>query len=417
MPRRGPFAACIVSACAAALSAGCGVRDARHEVAVPWALTGQSLVADLHTHTRFSDGSLALQDLATKAAGGGCEVLAITDHGTPHTKTATPEYFEAAREARGAHPRLILFAGMEWNIPPHKGREHVGVLVDPALEATLLPEFRRMFERKDAAAADEALRWLHGKVKSPAQVWLIYHHPTRVPGRTPASAAADFIRWRAISPSMAGFEGAPGHQKSTYASKPPHEHRWDVVASQIGGAWDALLDAGNQVWAATASSDYHGETDYPPCTFSRTYIQVPERTHTGVLQALHAGTYWAVHGDVLRYLLFTVSAPGLAVPAAPGETIAIGQGATVTARVALERGHGGDGPLSVEIIGNCRAGKPGLIATLDIEPGRQETGAPVPNLRPGSDAKSCYLRVRVRKKSTDGDDLLAYTNPVRLRLR
>jgi hypothetical protein len=190
-----------------------------------------------------------------------------------------------------------------------------------------------------------------------------------------------------------------------------------VVASQIGGAWDTLLDAGHQVWAATASSDYHSENDYPPCTFSRTYIQVPERTHTGVLQALHAGTYWAVHGDVLRYLLFTVSAPGLAVPAAPGETIAIGRGASVTTRLVLERGPGGDGPLSVEIIGNCRAGKPALIATLDIEPGRQETGAAVPNLRPGSDATSCYLRARVRKRSTDGDDLLAYTNPVRLRLR
>ena len=417
MERRGLFAACVVSACMAALCAGCGWRDdARHEVAVPWALTGQSLVADLHVHSQFSDGSLALQALVTKAVGGGCQVLAITDHATPHTKTATPEYFKAVREARGAHPRLILFAGMEWNVPTYNRREHVGVLVDPALEATLLPEFRRMFEGPDAAS-DAALRWLHGKLKSPAQAVLIYHHPTRDPARTPASVAADFVRWRAISPVMAAFEGSPGHQKSSYARMPPHAHGWDVFASEIGGAWDALLDAGHQVWAATAFSDYHSERDYPPCTFSRTYIQVPERTHSGVLQALQAGTYWAGHGDVLRYLLFTVSAPKLTVPAAPGETIAIARGATVTTRVALERGPGGDGRLSVEIIGNCHAGKPALIATLDIEAARQEADAAIPNLLAGRDATSCYLRARVRKRGADGQDLMAYTNPVRLRLR
>lgn len=409
----------VALAAGVSLCAGCGFMDeARHEVTVPWALTGQSLVADLHTHTKFSDGALEMPDLVKLAVNGGCQVLAVTDHSDPHTKTATSRYFAATREARAAYPRLVLFAGLEWNVPPHKGQEHVGVLVDPGLEAKVLPDFKRQFDSRDATAAD-ALRWLQGKLKNPAQAALIYHHPTRQPSRAAAAAGKDLAGWRGMGPLMVAFEGAPGHQKNTYAVKPPHAHRWDTVASSVGGAWDVLLDGGANVWGAIASSDYHGEQgDHPPCTFSRTFIQVPERSPAGVLQALHAGTYWAVHGRILSYLLFTVSAPGLSAPAAPGETIAIREGKSVVARVALERDPDGEaGALSAEIIGNCRSGTPALIANLDLAPTAQNAETSVPGLQPGADRASCYLRARIRKKGQTGDDWLAYTNPIRIKLR
>ena len=416
MRRRLPFL--ITLAAGLSLCAGCGFMDeARHEVVVPWALTGQALVADLHTHTKFSDGALEMADLAKKAVDGGCQVLAVTDHTAQQAQAATSRYFAAASDVRTAFPRLVLFAGVEWNIPPYRGQEHMGVLVDPALEAKLLPEFKRRFERPDASAAD-ALKFLQDKLKNPAQAALIYHHPTRHTLRTAAQAGKDLASWRGMAPFIVAFEGGPGHQKNTYAVKPPHAHRWDAVASVPGGAWDVLLDSGMNIWGAIASSDYHGEQgDHPPCTFSRTFIQVPERSPAGVLQALHAGTYWAVHGRFLKYLLFTVSAPGLSAPAAPGEAITIREGKTVVARVALERDDAGEGPLSAEIIGNCRSGKPALIANLDLAPAAQQVETSVPKLQPGSDRASCYLRARVRKQGPGGDDWLAYTNPIRIKLR
>jgi len=38
--------------------------------------------ADLHTHTRASDGTLAPQELLARAAAQGVSLLAITDHDT-----------------------------------------------------------------------------------------------------------------------------------------------------------------------------------------------------------------------------------------------------------------------------------------------------------------------------------------------
>ena len=262
-------------------------------------------------------------------------------------------------------------------------------------------------------------RWLLGNLKEPAQVVLFYNHPTRQPSRSPEQVLKDFAAWRAMTPLMIGFEGGPGHQKNTYARRPPNEHRWDVVVSRVGGTWDTLLDSGLSVWSAQASSDYHGDgDDYPPCAFARTFIQVPERSHAGVLKALHAGSFWAVHGRMLRWLLFTVSAPGLTLPAAPGERIAYRVGKEVRVRVALERDPDvGVGPLSAEIIGNCRSGTPEIIAILALDASTQDVETYLPGLRSGADMASCYLRVRIRKKGQDNDDWLAYSNPIRIRLQ
>lgn len=42
----------------------------------------RTVVADLHSHTYFSDGVLSPTDLVQKMAAGGIEVLAVTDHDT-----------------------------------------------------------------------------------------------------------------------------------------------------------------------------------------------------------------------------------------------------------------------------------------------------------------------------------------------
>ncbi len=404
------------------LVAGCGDDErARHEVAVPWALGGQWLVADLHTHTRFSDGALTPSQLVEKAVAHGCQALAITDHGDAQVKGASPEYFAEIKQLREKYPRLVLFAGMEWNIPPYGGREHVTVLLDPRLEVQVLPEFRQRYDRREGVTAVDAFKWLQSRIKEPADAVLIYNHPSRQ-AQSAQEIGADFSRWRAASPQLIGFEGAPGHQRNpaigAYTRKLRPEHRWDPVAATVGGVWDRLLDAGQNVWGALASSDYHADNyDYPPCGFAQTLVQVPERSPAGVMKALHAGTYWAAHGRFLTHFIFKVSAPGLEIPATPGEVIRYRRGGEVRVGVMLERARETAAtPLQAEIIGNCRAGKPEILATLVLDAHESAAETAIAALVPGGDQQSCYVRARVRRSGNDNDDWLAYGNPVRIKL-
>jgi len=123
----------------ALVSAGCSdPSEVSRQVA--WSIVGEWLIADTHSHTTFTDGALSVPELVERAIAGGCDVLAITDHSDLSEDAATPEYFEAMRAARVRTPWLILFGGLEWNIPPYGGREHVNLLIDPAQEEQVLTE-------------------------------------------------------------------------------------------------------------------------------------------------------------------------------------------------------------------------------------------------------------------------------------
>ena len=95
------------------------------------------------------------------------------------------------------------------------------------------------------------------------------------------------MRWRLASQRMIGFEGAPGHQRSStigsYEKRFETVDRWDPVVANVGGVWDKLLDQGHDIWAALANSDFHNDKlDYSPCAFSRVHLQVPERSQRGI---------------------------------------------------------------------------------------------------------------------------------------
>lgn len=388
---------------------------------VPWSVAGQWIVADTHTHTRFSDGNLSISDLVARAQANGCDALAITDHSDVSEKAATPEYFAAIREARTLHPNLLIVAGMEWNIPPYAGREHMSVLIAPALEAKILPQFKQQFEN-NKAKADEALRWLRQRLDSEQEAVLIYNHPSRNHTNVHQSES-ELLSWRAVNHLVIGFEGAPGHQKNdpigAYKHKLKTVDRWDPVAANMGGVWDHLLDQGHDVWAALATSDYHNDKmDYSPCAFARTHILVPQRTVLGVLRALRAGSFWADEGHLLSKLHVTVSAPGLLVPLVPGETARIDPKQPVELTIALQRDAGAEGSaLNVELIGNGALGKPSLLQQAQLKPDQQTIKWTFRNLVSGGDKLSAYFRVRVRKAIANGPDLIAYSNPIRLILR
>jgi hypothetical protein len=395
--------------------------EAEFALSVPWALTGGRVVLDSHTHTVFSDGALPPMQLAEKAVENGCTAIAITDHGDLSVRAATPEYFDEVDAIRAKFPKMIVFAGLEWNIPPYLGREHVTVLLEPSRERQILPEFKARFEEK-SAAVDVALQWLAAQTGGPENVALIYNHPSRLDSDSDENYR-DYTKWQAQQDLFIGFEGGPGHQKS----EPPGDYRgairtrdrWDPVVAEIGGTWDRLLDQGRSVWGALAVSDYHSDRDFAPCEFARTYLRIPQKDHRGILQALRAGSFWAGHGRVLDDLAFIAVHPALGLPATVGETVRLNTSSFMFAfRVALKRGPAGaDLPLTVEIIGNGVSGKPESVAR-GVVGARANTFDWTPTaLVTGEDGRSAYFRARVTAQSPSGDVLVAYTNPIRILVR
>ena len=385
---------------------------------IPWVLISQPLVIDTHTHTRFSDGKYSVDDLVQLAIDHGCDALAITDHSDLSENAATAGYFSAIYKAREKYPGFILFGRIEWNIPRYAGREHVTVLVDPELEESVLGPFKLQFEQ-DEATADHGLQWLTKKTGSADRAVLIYNHPSRKDDDSDENIQ-DVLNWRQSSLQFIGFEGAPGHQRmnptGSYMGRFQTQNRWDPVTAEIGGAWDQLLDRGQNIWAALAVSEFNNEKmDYAPCEFARIHVYPEDRTARGILAGLQAGSFWADHGRILDDLLFSLSVPGLSLPVTAGEMVRVGASQALQFTVLLQRGAGAlDSGLIVEIIGNGRSGKPELLFSQSLLADESRVDYTLTDSVAGSDGDSAYFRVRIRKVVEDGADLMAYTNAIRV---
>ena len=423
--RRAALTLIVASLVAGALSAG--QQAARFVKEIPWQGGGGWLKSDLHVHSTFSDGGQSIEAIATRAEAAGCDVIAITDHSDRDRKGATKEYFAAIAAARRAHPRLIILAGVEWNIPPAAGDEHVVVLVHPSVEGKL-EEFKERFDdyerpTREASLAAEGLRWLatNATVEGILPV-AINEHPSRK-DTTAGQNVADFERWRSVNTVVVGFSGAAGHQGDTpvgsYTGTFKLIDRWDPLAAELGGAWDTLLGKGLDVWAASAPSDFHTEdpkdiNDFWPGEFSETWIDAPTRDASGVLRALRAGAFFGAHGRIVRAAQLTVSASGLSRPARSGETISVSPGTAVTISLQMEIppkawAPGANQIDEVEIIAVTAAGarvlargRPTGTATANFS-----TKAPVP-------ATGFVLRARGYRVLAPGDRLAFYVNPIRI---
>ena len=393
-----------------------------------WAGNEAGLILDPHTHSSFSDGDLSAAELVGLAVENGCDALAITDHSEADGAVSDAQWLEL-QSLREEYPDLLLFNGVELNMPSYGGREHAGLIADPLIGIETLQQLRNVAElsikkAKNVGASHTAdkqlLQFIADHQSLQNGLLLVYNHPTK---KDPSLSEniADLERWNELSPVFTVLEGGPGRQNAfvvgDYEEPYLTEDGWDPAVADIGGMWDQWLSGGQQLWGALASSDYHnGRLDKAPCAFSRTHLIVPEQSYRGVLMALRSGTFWSDQGRILNQLWFSLEVDSLEKASYPGYTAYLGDRESLgMLKLVIERGPGSVGlPLAVEFIGDCRSGESEVLAVEEIAADSDSISAVVPLAATGEDGKSCTVRARVRLSRANASDYLAYTNPIRL---
>ncbi len=283
-------------------------------------LNQQWFQVDTHIHTRYSDGEYTVAQIARKASEYGCDAIAITDHGDQNLNNVLSDTFwRDMNNAAKDNPDLTIMAGLEWNIPPFAGREHVTVLL-PQNDQTprLLSAFRDQFDHYGNTTPvdiDEsaAMNWLSQQfgqqTESPV---IMYNHPSRKDA-SEGENQHDMEKWLQHGPYFIGFSGSPGHQKKrgddngSYSFKFRTRHGWDPAIATPGKDWDGLLLSGRQVFGARAPSDFHNDNmDYWPCEFSTTHVQATSRAPRHILAGIKRGHFWAQHGKFVETLSATI---------------------------------------------------------------------------------------------------------------
>jgi hypothetical protein len=328
----------------------------------------QWLAGDHHIHTQYSsDAMYRVVDQARHARAYGLDWMVVTDHGSvTHAKIGVDKVNPDIVAARAELRDLLVFQGMEWNIP---AAEHGTVFVAPGPdEVAVLKEFENGYDGtvKNATAPtpeNEALalagiKFLGEAVRQrrvEAALFLANH-----PARRGVDSPHEIRAWRDADPTVAvGMEGAPGHQAAgikapggpgsgrgfyngspsaaSFPGYPLESYRtwggFDWMTSTVGGLWDSLLAEGKPWWIS-ANSDSHvtyldtsargpnsnfeangkyndpvygGQVlntagDFWPGYYSRTHVGATGFGYRAVMAGLRAGRVWVDHGGLISGL-------------------------------------------------------------------------------------------------------------------
>ncbi|MEV4314694.1 histidinol-phosphatase [Actinocrispum sp. NPDC049592] len=355
------------------------------------------LAGDHHTHTQYSyDAMYTVDNVVSGALRNDVSWLVITDHGYPaHEKSSVEPTNADVRAARRRHPGVLLWQGIEWNVP---GAEHATVFFAPgADEAALLREFERSHDSRlqndgssspeNEARAVAAVNWLKANTRDPI---VVVNHPSRNGRVAPHELRA--LRDTGI---VIGMEGAPGAQadgfpkpngnggaRGGYANNPGADSwqgypveayrtygGFDWMTAALGGVWDSLLAEGKGFWITSNSDSHYNRGDhlvrpavpdglydqtgkYPdplhvdthqilapyadfyPGEFSRTVAGTSHRSFAGVTDALRSGRLWITHGGLVRNLEFSAYANGST--AVMGGRLRVRKGSNVTVVMVAE---------------------------------------------------------------------------------
>lgn len=331
--------------------------------------SGLWLSGDHHIHTKYSvDGRYEISEQLDAAARTGLDFCVITDHGGPlHDKVTLTKAYPELVEARKRHPNLIVFQGLEWNIP---AAEHGSVILPPTDdEAEVIADFERHFDARNMKQASgeldaiEGVKYLQALRSRPL---FLANHPARRGFDSPH----ELRNWSDAGPDvMRGFEGAPGHGAATlvgelrghYVEKPGpasfpgyplDSYRtfggYDYYVAQVGGLWDSLLGEGRAFYI-TANSDSHRyfgdphvvdiesyktlgyvtrseatepfisgrprhDTDYPPGLYCQTRVYAARRDALSVMAGMRAGNMYTVLGGLIEGLQLWVHDGAQAAP-------------------------------------------------------------------------------------------------------
>ncbi|GGA78889.1 hypothetical protein GCM10011369_21060 [Neiella marina] len=406
------------------------VRSRSYQTPIDAIDNGQWFVVDTHIHTKFSDGSHTVAEVADKAASFGCDAIAIADHGDRNLKkVASKSYVDAIRNADYAHPNMSILTGLEWNIAPFMGREHATVLF-PQSDDLLgqISTFRNRYDSykkrsEDMLSAEPGLKYLADINVYGTQPVVFYNHPSRKSFYL-SEVGHDMATWMAASDLVVGMSGAPGHQKKKGKNNGSYsmQHRtvggWDPAVAKVGGQWDQLLQRGLNVWGARANSDFHNtQMDYWPCQFSTTHVYARSNRHNDVIQALHAGQFWGQHGRFVEALDFSVTTSN-------GQSIVMGdvgshaRGEEVSVNIAIQLAQqdwqGLQASLSklelIAVMSNSVKAYP--LPSQATPSGRVELRHQLPIY-----ADSTVVRLRGVSKQAGRRDYWFYSNPIRIQSR
>lgn len=305
---------------------------------LPWHNDGIWLRGDIHTHTNMSDGSYSAGTVAQYAVDFGADFIAITDH--PNNNISSITYHLSILEARKLSPNLIIFEGVEWNVPGAGHGGHATVLVtNSPREHGIISSFTTTFDFAGAGTdneAIEALEWLKTWNVNDVIPICSLNHPSRPTNVGTRGFRIEQLRaYSKVDSVCIGFSGDIGHKKTPmvtgYAKLAGGFH--DPMTALIGGNWDTLLNE-NRNWWIRFEDDFHNESmDYWPCEFSQTRVYCPSKTYEGVIKGLRAGCAYAVHGNIITNLEFL----GIAgtQSAMMGEVLFVRQGEIVTASIRV----------------------------------------------------------------------------------
>ncbi|MBO1257071.1 PHP domain-containing protein [Alteromonas sp. 5E99-2] len=288
----------------------------RNKISLSW------YKVDTHVHSQFSTGRNSINTLAEKAVEFGCDAIAVTDYGHSFLRAGQQNhYLKLLEGAKKMNPDVTIMAGLEWNIPPFRGKEQATIILPYSKDETeLLADFALRFDQgnhysQDLLSPKFAFKWLEALAeKYNIKPLILYNHPNKKNAQQRENEH-DIEYWRELSSNLVSFSGSPGRQKLKGRNGNGYRYReiqtengWDPSISQVGGEWDRLLQKGYKVWGASASSEFTNEDkDYWPCEYSSTHIQSESASQNHILAAFQAGRYWGQQGNFVKNLSFSVS--------------------------------------------------------------------------------------------------------------